>query len=171
MVLTDHKLLTAACALMLTAGIIGLSGARTSVSMCNDKEFYSGHVRMCELWFEYGIRPRHVTHVAYHHPRPKIEFPPVQSYEMADQSVTVTRDRQASNDFRADQYIALQTADDVARSSAPYGFAGWIVSVFDMGSKYRPVPSRVVKTHVATAHPSSEGGGGGYYNAHPHIDK
>lgn len=165
--ISHNKLLTAGVAAVLTVGILGISAARNSVSMCNDKGFYGSHIRMCELWFEYGIKPRPRTHVAYRHPRPHIDFPPVQSYEMG-QSITVERDRQASNDFRPDQYIVVQTADDIARSVAPLGFAGWIVSAFNMGNKHPPIYGQAV---ARPQHPSSEGGGGGYYNAHPHIDK
>jgi hypothetical protein len=173
-----NKLLTAGVAAVLTAGILAIADARTSATRCNDKGFFGDHPRRCTQWFEFGIW-RHVTHLAHvvHHPRPKIEFPPVQSYEMTDQSVTVTRDRQASNDSRPDQYISLQTAEDMVRSAAPYGFAGtgWSISIFDMGRKHPPLYAPAVRKTVAVVppqlHPSESGGG--YYNAHPqpHIDK
>jgi hypothetical protein len=139
MVLTDNKLLTTACAAALTVGIMVASNAYTSKSMCRVEEYYATHSRACYLWQHYGVRPRHHDQVAYH--RTRQEFPPVVSYDASEhqQTVTVSRDRQASNDFRPDQFIALQTADDIAKSPPSYGFAGWFVGMFDMGKKHPPI--------------------------------
>jgi hypothetical protein len=147
-----NKYLTlgATACLVIAIGVGGVfaehlrTSRQIAVGMCeSNKDFYADHSRWCD-----SAEKRHL--VTIHH-RVRQEFPPVQTYEP---SITVTRDRQAADDggHAPDRFIALQTAEDVARSpTVVYGLDGWFASAFDLGRKHPPIMTAEAPRPIRTA--------------------
>lgn len=125
--------------------------ARAAAQCELDKDFYANNAGLCD-----SIEQRAYVRDTR---QARQSFPPVQSYEP---TITVTNDHQGVSDASSTntKYIALQTAEDVARSpTVTYGLAGWFASAFDLGRKHPPImtaeASRPVRTATApTPHPT-----------------
>src|SRR5258705_179133 len=124
MKLTTSPTFYAAIAILVIATGVGIAdagrhhhhrtaGVYAAAALCEtDKDYYATHSQYCDSAERRGL-------IQIRHRVARAEFPPVQSYD----TVTVRRDHQAADDggHASDRFIALQTADDVARLPAAAG--------------------------------------------------
>lgn len=104
------------------------------IARCDlDPTFYQEHSRWCEAATRAGVAPpsRQAMYVKAPRAEASTDF---------GQQITIRRDPQASNDFRPDGFISLQTADDVAHSTPTgYGLFGWVLGTRDWGRRNPPI--------------------------------
>jgi hypothetical protein len=106
---------------------------RVYLDQCNDPGYYYKYSRWCAALFRVARIDRTKTYTKEYGAYSTVNDRTGAEY------VTIRRDPQASNDFRPDGYIAMQTASDVARSPEKNGGLGWVPSIQYFGWVHPPL--------------------------------